>query len=182
MKIKNAMLSAMALYAATLSAPTSAAVLYEWSGESTIVFDDTVRFEASFSFENDEPIGNFQVLDLSKVTCVLKLNGINVGCLEVRMGEVTTFANGNVVEVVSNSFGRAGSSYSMGSVFSLDSLSMTGSYDAISFNPSRLTVTNTNSAPAVPEPATWAMFILGLGLVGGAMRQRKALTATLSSA
>jgi hypothetical protein len=25
---------------------------------------------------------------------------------------------------------------------------------------------------AVPEPATWAMFILGFGMVGGAMRQR----------
>lgn len=29
---------------------------------------------------------------------------------------------------------------------------------------------------AVPEPATWAMMILGFGLVGGAMRRRKTLT------
>ncbi|MEL6875314.1 MAG: PEPxxWA-CTERM sorting domain-containing protein, partial [Pseudomonadota bacterium] len=26
----------------------------------------------------------------------------------------------------------------------------------------------------VPEPGTWAMMILGFGLVGGAMRRRKA--------
>jgi hypothetical protein len=32
------------------------------------------------------------------------------------------------------------------------------------------------TAPPVPEPATWAMFIIGLGLIGGVMRQRKALT------
>lgn len=30
---------------------------------------------------------------------------------------------------------------------------------------------------SVPEPATWAMMILGFGLVGGAMRRRKTLTA-----
>ena len=29
-------------------------------------------------------------------------------------------------------------------------------------------------AGAVPEPATWAMMIMGFGLIGGAMRQRKA--------
>jgi hypothetical protein len=29
---------------------------------------------------------------------------------------------------------------------------------------------------AVPEPATWAMMILGFGLVGGAMRRPKTLT------
>lgn len=28
-------------------------------------------------------------------------------------------------------------------------------------------------APAVPEPATWAMMIAGFGLVGGAMRRRR---------
>nr|WP_084192404.1 PEPxxWA-CTERM sorting domain-containing protein [Parasphingorhabdus marina] len=32
-------------------------------------------------------------------------------------------------------------------------------------------------SPAVPEPATWAMMIGGFGLVGGAMRRRKKLTA-----
>ncbi|MBT9472342.1 MAG: PEPxxWA-CTERM sorting domain-containing protein [Phenylobacterium sp.] len=28
---------------------------------------------------------------------------------------------------------------------------------------------------AVPEPATWAMMIMGFGLVGSAMRRRQAL-------
>jgi hypothetical protein len=30
-----------------------------------------------------------------------------------------------------------------------------------------------NASGAVPEPATWAMMLLGFGLVGGAMRRRK---------
>lgn len=34
--------------------------------------------------------------------------------------------------------------------------------------------TGTPITTAVPEPATWAMMILGFSLVGGAMRQRKA--------
>jgi len=32
------------------------------------------------------------------------------------------------------------------------------------------------AAPAVPEPATWAMLILGFGLVGAALRRRKVAT------
>ncbi|MFT3975936.1 MAG: FxDxF family PEP-CTERM protein [Sphingomonas bacterium] len=39
----------------------------------------------------------------------------------------------------------------------------------LSFNPS--------ATPAVPEPATWAMMILGFGLIGGAMRYRRRETA-----
>jgi hypothetical protein len=35
---------------------------------------------------------------------------------------------------------------------------------------------------AVPEPATWAMMIGGFGLVGGALRRRKAITATVATA
>ena len=31
-----------------------------------------------------------------------------------------------------------------------------------------------NADTGVPEPATWAMMIAGFGLVGGAMRRRKA--------
>ena len=32
------------------------------------------------------------------------------------------------------------------------------------------------NAGAVPEPATWAMMLMGFGLVGGAMRRRKVST------
>lgn len=36
-----------------------------------------------------------------------------------------------------------------------------------------LTVTGTKMASAVPEPATWAMMILGFGLAGAALRRRR---------
>jgi hypothetical protein len=33
---------------------------------------------------------------------------------------------------------------------------------------------------AVPEPATWAMMMLGLGMVGGAMRRRRRMAVSLA--
>ena len=38
------------------------------------------------------------------------------------------------------------------------------------------------SAGAVPEPATWAMMIIGFGGVGGAMRRRSKVRAKISFA
>lgn len=37
----------------------------------------------------------------------------------------------------------------------------------------RFTLESVNAAGAVPEPSTWAMLILGFGLIGGAMRSRR---------
>ena len=60
-----------------------------------------------------------------------------------------------------------------------------GTVSAISTNRFRLTATGGDNyyslsefqafAIAVPEPSTWALMILGFGLVGGALRQRKTL-------
>lgn len=36
--------------------------------------------------------------------------------------------------------------------------------------------------PAVPEPATWAMLLAGVGLVGGTMRRRRAVGAKIACA
>jgi hypothetical protein len=33
---------------------------------------------------------------------------------------------------------------------------------------------------AVPEPATWAMMMLGLGMIGGAMRRRRCMAVSLA--
>jgi hypothetical protein len=48
----------------------------------------------------------------------------------------------------------------------------TGSTDAFT-----VTLDSFAAAGAVPEPATWAMLILGFGLVGGALRRRQATRA-----
>lgn len=43
-------------------------------------------------------------------------------------------------------------------------------------------ITATTAVPAVPEPATWGMMILGMGIVGGAMRRRQKVRTTISFA
>ena len=51
-----------------------------------------------------------------------------------------------------------------------------GSGADVRFRPSQITLNLVNGvidAPAVPEPATWALLIAGFGAVGGAMRRRR---------
>lgn len=37
-------------------------------------------------------------------------------------------------------------------------------------------ITDLEAAPGVPEPATWAMMMIGVGMVGGSLRRRQAAT------
>ncbi|QHL91272.1 PEPxxWA-CTERM sorting domain-containing protein [Sphingomonas changnyeongensis] len=174
MKIRHVLMSAIALGSAALSAPASAAVIYDWSGSST---GGGVRMEASFSFQSDSPLGDEQILNLSTANCVFRLNGSNVGCARIIMGR-SFGVNLNSISVMANPVGIV--AFSINSGFTLASLDTTGSYQSINGSPSTLTVTNT--APAVPEPATWAMLIVGFGLIGGTLRQPKASTAATSHA
>ena len=66
----------------------------------------------------------------------------------------------------------------------------TGAFNAPVFSPgtftfggfSRGTLTVSRAVAAVPEPATWAMLILGFGLIGGAMRRRRTMNVNVSYA
>jgi hypothetical protein len=57
-------------------------------------------------------------------------------------------------------------------IFSMGSYKLNG---LLPFSGGTLTISAVNSA--VPEPATWAMMILGMGAVGYAMRRRQKVTA-----
>lgn len=59
---------------------------------------------------------------------------------------------------------------------------LTGSFTVINpfFGNGQLTISPV--AAAVPEPATWAMMILGMGLIGFAMRRRQKVTTRISYA
>lgn len=69
--------------------------------------------------------------------------------------------------------------------FDLGAFGQNGTYASLlGINPATLRVSGTaDPTGAVPEPATWAMLILGFGLVGGAMRSAKRRqTATIAFA
>jgi MYXO-CTERM domain-containing protein len=51
------------------------------------------------------------------------------------------------------------------------------SFKAIAFSGGQIIGTGTSVASPTPEPATWALWLLGLGAVGGMMRRRKAAVA-----
>jgi len=60
----------------------------------------------------------------------------------------------------------------------LSSISLSSGADRFS----QLKQTDINLAAAVPEPATWAMMILGLGAIGASMRRRHKTSVTYSIA
>lgn len=124
---------------------------------------------------NDQLVGN-------------SLDGIHTqvssGSTFIRI-EALSSANLNFVQNTSSPFGDAG-------LFDLTTLSsgITGSArfqyfsngslrdDNLILTPTRIEISGLLApAAAVPEPATWAMFILGLGLIGFSMRRRNAATA-----
>jgi len=74
-----------------------------------------------------------------------------------------------------------GVGYTSTAFFLFDAGNVIGGLDTIGFNRAglsnaRLYSTGRFVPPAVPEPATWAMMIVGFGLVGGAMRRRAKVT------
>lgn len=52
------------------------------------------------------------------------------------------------------------------------------SYRVNAINQGRSSLVTATSSPAVPEPATWAMLILGFGITGFALRRRNRQAAT----
>jgi hypothetical protein len=51
-----------------------------------------------------------------------------------------------------------------------------GTFQALGTNGSQFVINTFTAIPAVPEPATWGMMILGFGLIGAAARSRKTKT------
>lgn len=59
---------------------------------------------------------------------------------------------------------------------------VTGQYGATTYANLALSTISATVAPPVPEPATWAMMVLGFGVAGAAMRRRVRTTARVAIA
>lgn len=53
-----------------------------------------------------------------------------------------------------------------------------GTFEAFRTTGAQFVINTFTPTPAVPEPATWGMMILGMGFVGGSMRYRTRMTKT----
>ncbi len=123
------------------------------------------------SFQTISPLNGAQTIDFTQNPFNTKLNGMTLIGVHYGAGQGSPgFGNGPLggnpnkprpTNVDTTAF------YYFDAGKNLDQIKL-------SFNASsNLTLFSTGVAGAVPEPATWAMMILGLGGVGAAMRRRR---------
>ena len=147
---RNGMMALAALGAVIGATPAEAAVRYQFSsGESS--FDlllDT--FVGAGSSNYTAPAGS---------TCAAQY----IPCS--RIGFVNNLAGFGDLVSIGDEFGGTGA------FFQVDALVNTGTYAATNGSIGSLVVSQVNAAP---EPAAWAMLILGFGLAGTALRRRRA--------
>jgi hypothetical protein len=167
MKFK-ALLSSAAIVAAALSTQASAATfLFELSGgrnatfqldtdnpasSQTTAFGNQVVFENIAGTVNGESAAIPTINFGTGVFAVLSVNAAGLG--------FTQFAGGGPL------FSGSGSA----PVFSAGTFQLTNPFDPSS---NSTLVISQQAVAAVPEPATWALMLLGFGFVGGALRAAK---------
>lgn len=120
---------------------------------SSLDTDATVGFGTTNTAWNSQPALNNQSF--------LTLSGVFNG------GFSTLTGNGTTNTRLLNPAGNIGNIWLVGAAFN------NADHHVDAFKFSNLTVSGSTS---VPEPATWAMMIMGFGLVGSAMRRRQTQT------
>lgn len=133
--------------------------------------NNTDRLSAVFSVNRNEPLANFGTFDLAGTAQqTLSFDGNNF-LYDPTLGNL-------LLEIRVSNLLAGGTSYQDAAFDSADLLSRVWSVNgdssfAVTDSVGLVTRFNTIEVGAVPEPTTWAMMLLGFGLVGGIMRQRK---------
>ncbi len=170
MTLKAFLLSAAVIIPGITVLPASAApILFELSGSKNATF--TIDSAAIPAFESSSAFG-----DQISYNSVAGTYGGTAGTATIGFGTnifaqlnvggtplgFTQFACPNLFSLVNSQ-----------PVFNL------GTYSLTSIVSGSSTLRISSVAAAVPEPATWAMMLVGFGGIGVAMRRRRAVTATI---
>lgn len=163
---KSVALSA-ALLAGAVCAPAHAAVTY--------------TFKAISAFDSF-PFGTFQLTTANFVTGANTFGPASLTSCSVTFTTASSVCGSQVMDTTFNApyetvaFGTDDGTQVF-YYFNAGSFGTVGTHSSQIFGDEQFaTLSVVNSSPSVPEPATWAMMIIGFGAVGGAMRRRKANT------
>lgn len=155
------------LAACLAAAPASAAtLLYSFTTDEPFA-GGTVAF--TYRSEGPAPVNRFiPRAELASATAGLaRIRFLDV-CFTTAPGQSDVIACDLVEAFVDTDFGTA----QVIRQFADGALRAPGTYRVFSGTPATLTV---SFAGAVPEPATWAVLMLGIGATGGALRTRRKL-------
>lgn len=170
--ILRGMIGAILLFGA---ATPGAAVTYIFEGRSAFPGGNFGTFEITLP----EPVTSNSVFALSKFTSCAVLSDPNLSCGDHRFTFTTAAefgTEGNMIEfaVLDGGFEINRTFF----YFAPGAFGKDGVYENIVFGDFQGGTLRVSGAgvPAVPEPTTWAMLILGFAMVGAAQRNRRAKT------
>lgn len=186
--------AASSLALAFISAPADAAT-YIFTGSATATPSNSadptcapLPFRSVVTASNSSGTSNLGAFTISSSACISgatapRVAGLVNGVFRINFAEDsisgvfsgTSLARSGVAGLFDQSFTYTVNEGTGLYAGALGTFTNIGTVDVRGGPPSRLTL-NLNgsfSTPAVPEPATWAMMILGFGLVCGTLRSRK---------
>jgi hypothetical protein len=185
--MKKLMLAVIAgTTALTMSTSASATTLFDQTNVTTQgLVSQTFSF-AGLTNQTSLSFAGYNVPSFSNLSnIIVQLNGAGANLLNGNY-TLTPAASGSLASQSGNNLTFGGITAGSYDTYSTQFASTAGSlytlrYDLSASGTSNgLRVTTTGGvAGAVPEPATWAMMILGMGAVGFAMRRRKNVTMTV---
>jgi hypothetical protein len=167
--------------ALSLAMPAQAAVTYKFLALSSYQFGNAqTSYTGGFTLTVPDFITTTTTVPLGNLSncSVTESNGAPASCSD-QIFNYNYYPGADVIQFVVSS---ANWSAAVNYYFDVDAFATVGTHDTIIFGKDQqgqLIVSADDSA--VPEPASWALMVVGFGLAGGAMRSRWRVFGRLSA-